>query len=240
MGNSRQKVDIYGGRDPADLPAYSLPECAHFLRVPSATLRTWVMGRHYHVGARKKFWEPVVEIADPTTPAVSFRNAIELHVLAAMRRQHNIRLSAVRRAIQFVSEQLGVGRPLADQQMLTDGKDLFVDKLGKIVNISRGGQLEMRATMEIYLQRIERDPTGLPIRLFPFTRTNIDASPRVIAIDPRVQFGRPCIAGAGIPTSIIAERYRAGDDIEALAKDYGQESSCIQEAIRFEFGATAA
>ncbi len=124
--------------------------------------------------------------------------------------------------------------------MLTDGKDLFVEQLGRLVNINRDGQLVMRELIEAYLLRIDRDPAGLPIRLFPFTRTRIDESPRFIAMDPRVQFGRPCIAGTGIPTSIIAERYRAGDSIEALSEDYGQESRYIQEAIRFEFVATAA
>ena len=59
-------------------------------------------------------------------------------------------------------------------------------------------------------------------------------------MDPRVQFGRPCIAGTGIPTSIIAERYRAGDSISELAHDYGQEALTIEEALRYEFPATAA
>jgi uncharacterized protein (DUF433 family) len=241
MASGRPTIDIYRGKDPLDLPAYSLVECAHFLQVPAATMRTWALGRHYNVGGQEKFWQPLVVIADKTTPALSFRNAIELHVLAAMRRKHNIDMPKVRRAIDYLSCRLSVSHPLADQQMLTDGTDLFVEELGKLVNISRDGQMEMRTLMGVYLARIDRDPAGLPIRLFPFTRSKIGGeSPRMIALDPRVQFGRPCIAGSGIPTSIIAERYRAGESIEALSEDYGQQSPCIQEAIRFEFIATAA
>jgi uncharacterized protein (DUF433 family) len=240
MGDGGQETDIYRGKDPLDLPAYSLVECAHILQVPAATMRTWTLGRHYHAGQQEKFWRPLVAIADRKTPALSFRNVIELHVLAAMRRKYKIEMPAVRRAIVYLSKRLGISRPLSDQQMLTDGKDLFVEQLGKVVNISRDGQLEMRDLMEVYLLRIDRDPAGLPIRLFPFTRTRIEDSPKLIVLNPRVQFGRPCIAGTGIPTSIIAERYRAGESIEALAKDYGQTSPNIQEAIRFEFIAAAA
>jgi uncharacterized protein (DUF433 family) len=240
MGDDGREIDIYRGRDPLDLPAYSLVECAHILQVPAATMRTWALGRHYHAGREDRFWRPLITIADRETPALSFRNTIELHVLAAMRRKHKIEMGAVRRAIVYLSKRLGISHPLADQQMLTDGTDLFIDRLGKIVNISRAGQLEMRDLIAVYLARIDRDKAGLPIKLFPFTRNTVENSPRLIALDPRIQFGRPCITGTGIPTSIIAERYRAGESIEALVEDYGQTSTSIQEALRFEFAATAA
>ena len=178
-------------------------------------------------------------IADRETPAVSFRNVVELHVLAALRRKHKIDMPVVP-GDHLPVQAARHTAPLADQQMLTDGKDLFVEQLGKVVNISRDGQLEMRSLMEVYLLRIERDPAGLPVRLFPFTRLRIEDSPRLIVLNPHVQFGRPCIEGTGIPTSVIAERYRAGESFEALAEDYGQPSPSIQEAIRFEFITAAA
>ena len=53
-------------------------------------------------------------------------------------------------------------------------------------------------------------------------------------IDPRVQFGRPCLRGTGIPTSVIAERYKAGDAISALAKDYDRTPEEIEDALRYE------
>lgn len=240
MGKSKREIDIYTGKNPLDIPAYSLVECAHIVQVPKATIRTWALGRWYDTGQQKQFWKPLITIADRATPTLSFRNTIELHVLAAMRRKHKIEMPAVRKAISYLSKRLNISNPLAEQQMLTDGKDLFVEQLGKLVNISRDGQLEMRTLMEVYLSRIDRDPVGLPIRLFPFTRTRIEDSPRLIVLNPRIQFGRPCIAGTGVPTSIIAERYRAGESIEALAEDYGQKAANIQEAIRFEFVATAA
>ena len=42
------------------------------------------------------------------------------------------------------------------------------------------------------------------------------------------------IAGTGILTSILAERYKAGDSIDDLAYDYDCDRLKIEEAIRWE------
>jgi uncharacterized protein (DUF433 family) len=52
--------------------------------------------------------------------------------------------------------------------------------------------------------------------------------------DPRVQFGKPCLAGTRIPTSIIAERHGAGDSVEVLAEDYERSPQEIEAALRYE------
>ena len=65
-------------------------------------------------------------------------------------------------------------------------------------------------------------------------------APKVIAIDPYVAFGRPVVMGTGIPTAILAERYKAGESIEDLIYDYDLASQVIQEAIRCELALQAA
>ena len=51
---------------------------------------------------------------------------------------------------------------------------------------------------------------------------------------PTVSFGRPVIAGTGIPVSAIYERYKAGDSVADLARDFRLETSAVEEAIRCE------
>jgi uncharacterized protein (DUF433 family) len=238
--SQNRKSEIYGGRDPLDLAAYTLRETAHCLQVPYATVRAWATGRTYLTTSGERRAPPLIQIADKRTPALSFRNVVELHVLSAIRRKHKVQMSAVRRAIRYLRQRLGVPRPLADQQMATDGKDLFIEHYGNLVSISQGGQLVMKKVVETYLARIERDYAGVPIRLFPFTRPRFEESPKWVVMSPRVQFGRPCVSGTGIPTSVIAERYRAGDSINELARDYGQETIAIEEAVRYEFAPAAA
>ena len=47
-------------------------------------------------------------------------------------------------------------------------------------------------------------------------------------------------AGSGIPTTIIAERYKAGESVDELADDYGRKRLEIEEAIRCELDERAA
>src|SRR5262249_28724138 len=149
-------------------------------------------------------------------------------------RVHQIRMPAVRQAIDYLREQFNSDHPLLEQEMLTDGKDLFIEKYEHLVTISRHGQMAMKEVLAVYLKRIEWDSRGRPVRLFPFTRDRFEESPELIAIDPKIRFGKPCISGTRIPTSIIAERHQAGDSIEFLAKDYGRRAEEIEEAIRYE------
>lgn len=218
-------VDIYGGRDPAEIPAYAIPDAARWLGVPHTTTRAWVLGQ--------KGFRPVVEIADRKSKTLSFRNLVELHVLAAIRRKHNVSLQRVRSAVDFMRERLGISNPLASQRMLTDGRDILIEWYDQVLNISQQGQLEMREFLQAYLDRIEHGDQG-PVRLYPFAGLKVLEAPRSIVIDPRIQFGKPCLVGTGIPTAELAERYKAGESIASLADDYERPGELIEEAIRYE------
>jgi uncharacterized protein (DUF433 family) len=227
--------------NPRELPAYSIAEAAHYLRMPTATLRSWVMGRYYPTGQGRRFFPPVIEIPDRARPRLSFVNLVEAHVLDAIRRDHEVALKHVRTALAFLAKQQVRSRhPLAEQDFVTDGVHLFIHEYGRLINISRDGQLAMRAVVDAYLERIDRDVQGLPIRLFPFTRRRTLDEPRAVMIDPTVSFGRPVLIGTGIPTAVIAERYKAGDSMDALAADYGRTRLEIEEAVRCELQVEAA
>lgn len=176
----------------------------------------------------------------------SFFNLVELHVLAALRRDHHLQMPKIRRAIDYLQKELKADRPLISHDMETDGTDIFVEKLGALINASKSGQLAMRTLLAEHLRRIERDQRGLAVRLFPFTRTkpaNPTASleqPRVVLIDPAIQFGRPVIAGSRVPTSEVYERFSAGESPNELAADFGRTVEEILEAIRCEQTAAAA
>lgn len=165
---------------------------------------------------------------------MSFVNLLELHVLSAIRREHKVNMRKIRQAIDELERQFSSAHPLVDQEMLTDGTDIFVESIGQLVNLNQHGQYAMREVLSAYFKRIERDSAGLAIRFYPFTRRLGEDTPRIIAIDPRVAFGRPVIAGTRVPTAEVAERFKAGDSIEELVQEYGASASQIHEAIRCE------
>ncbi len=167
-------------------------------------------------------------------------NLVEAHVLDAIRREHEIPLQKVRRALNYVRREFPSRHPLADQRFQTDSLNLFVEKYGQLINASQEGQLAIRELLQAHLRRIEWDEAGLAVRLFPFTRKRQLEEPRVIVIDPLISFGRPVLVGTGIPTAVIAERYKAGESMDELAKDYDRERVEIEEAIRCELELQAA
>lgn len=229
-----RQSSIYKAKARTDIPCYLASEAAHYLRLPLTTVRAWAFGQ--------RGFRPVIQLSDEAIEErlLSFVNLVELHVLSAIRRQHKVGMRAVRSAIEYVEKKLAVSHPLAHQMMVTDGKDLFVEQYGQLLNVSQSGQMEMKEVIAAYLKRIDRDTHGIPIRLYPFTTNRIDTKDQPIVIDPRVQFGRPCIAETGIPTRIVAERFKAGDSIRALARDYGVSPGKIEDALRCEIEAEAA
>lgn len=231
-------ADLYKGGDPRQAPAYSAAEAAHYLYVPVATLRSWSFGRTYPTASGKRFFEPVITLPDAKLRLLSFTNLVEAHVLSAVRRK-GVSLPNVREAIDHLQSHYGIDHPLADVRFKTDGLSLFIEILGQLVNVSMRGQTVIREIMEAHLERVEHDEQGLAARLFPFTRVGSAglSQPRTVVIDPRIAFGRPVLVGTGIPTAVLADRYKAGESMQELAEDYECGRDLIEEAIRCELAA---
>lgn len=226
---------LYGGKDPRDVPSYVPWEAARYLRMPLRTLHNWCFGFSTYGG------RPLIHVADPDGHKLSFWNVAELHVLDSMRRYHQISPQKLRRLIDYMEKTFDTQHPLINEQMVTDGVSVFVERAGRLINATRDGQLAMRQLLQAHLQRIEQDVDGLAVRLYPFVYgkpkpgdSKTTEAPKIISLDPRVRFGRPVIAGTSIPTVEIAERFQAGDSFESLAKEYGRPKAEIEEAIRCE------
>jgi uncharacterized protein (DUF433 family) len=225
--------------DPREMPAYSIPDAAHYIRVPATTLRYWVLGKKYTTETgHRKFAKPVILLPDKDRPLLSFFNLTEAHILRALRKDQKIQLPHIRWAIDYVAEKLGDAHPLLQDRFKTDGVRLFVDALEKrLIDASGFGQMVMPELMD-HLERLEFEDKVVS-RLYPFTRRT-GTGPRTVLIDPRYSFGRPVLAKVYVPTALIVERYEAGESIDDLAKDYGCEKLEIEEAIRCELPAKAA
>jgi uncharacterized protein (DUF433 family) len=234
--------DPYRGRDPRQIPAYTIFDAARYLRIPEQTIRNWAYGFAYPTkrGGRRRT-KSLIDVEAHAQHDFSFFNLIELHVLGAFRREYRVQMPKIRGAIDYLKVELDSPRPLITEDMETNGTDIFVTKYGNLINASAHGQLAMKALLHAHLKRIERDKHGVPIRLFPFTwardtkdPAKVAEQPRMVAMDPAVAFGRPVIAGSRVPTVEIYERFNAGESPDDLAEDFGRTLSEIHEAIRCE------
>jgi uncharacterized protein (DUF433 family) len=197
--------------------------------VPVSTLRSWVLGRSYPVKGGKKQTVRVIHAADPSY--LSFTNLIEAHALASMRREYQLKLDKIRKAVRYVERGLGVPHPLARQAFKTDGVELFVEHLGQLLSVSEEGQYAIRNAFGARLERVEYE-RGWAARLFPLMRATDGEQPRLVVIDPELGFGRPVRTGTGVPVSTIQGRFKGGDSTTELAKDYGVGLDAIEEALR--------
>jgi len=230
--------DIYGGKDPRDLPAYTVREGAHHLRLPQSTLRMWIAGsgaRRTSAGPRRS--PPVLRAAQRDPWVLSFWNLVEAQLLAAIRRQHTVSMQRVRKALLAVRKELGTDRPLISHDFATDGVDLFVEVYGKVMKAS-GGMLEhLSEDLHASLERIERDEQGLAQTFYPWARDPREA--RVVKLDPYVAFGKPVVAGSSVPAAVLAERWESGDSCAHLSEEFSLPAAVIEDAIRWQVGQAA-
>jgi uncharacterized protein (DUF433 family) len=208
-----------------DEPAYGLPEAAAYLKVPPATLRYWL------TGFSKR---PAVIAAVELAPIrLSFFNLLECHALAGMRKIYNLRLPKVRAALRKVAEKFPQPHPLVNEIFLTDRKDLFIQRMGQVINVSQPADQLNLDFYRMHLERVLIDPKGL-FHFFPFVVAPSSSEPKSIEINPLVGFGKPVLTGTGISTAIIASRFNARESVTSLAEEYGCTPQQIEEALRWE------
>lgn len=242
------KLKAMYGSDPRELPLYSLADTSRYLKINLRTLASWVHGRRYTLDdGSSKFWSPVINLPEPAKPLLSFYNLVEVHVLLAIRRIHNVQFRKVRSALDYLETQFNVAHPLATEDFWTDKFDLFVRKSGDLICASKHGQQVIEEAVKQYLHRIERDIDLTPFRLYPFSReitfrTNnfkdnrrkLESMPKHILIDPLVAFGRPTLAETGVATNVIAGRFKAGEPLRTIARDYDVTEAQVKEALKYE------
>jgi uncharacterized protein (DUF433 family) len=208
-----------------DFPRYSISEAAFYVRIPPATLHAWTRGQDYvtRTGVRRTF-RPLISLADKQNKLLSFYNLVEAHILRSTTEERGVPFKNVRKALDYVHENIPGKHPLIVHDFETSGKDLFITYLGKTINATAYGQMAMREILDKYLSLIPRDQSGLPIRVFPIYS-------RRLAIDPLFSSGKPIVRDKGIAASVVWGRSKSGESILEIAKDYGLSEIEVKEAI---------
>ncbi len=220
--------------DIRDHPAYTPAEAARYLKLATATLRSWVAGRPYPKAGGVGRFQPLIHPAQRKPPVLSFWNLIEAHVLRSLRTDHGVSIKALREALRYAERSLKIERLLLSKELRAHAGQVFLARYGELINLSASGQLAMRRLLDEHLKRIEWDEWQFPVRLYPFVSVETRFEAKPIAIDPNISFGRPAVLQVGVSTIAIAERIDAGESIDDLASDYGRTRDEIEEAVLYE------
>jgi uncharacterized protein (DUF433 family) len=211
--------------DPRETPLYTLADAALYLGIPPATLRSWTHGRTYPTKHGRKLFEPLITAHHGL---LSFANLAEAHVLQATR-DRDIPIPNIRNALDYLDAHWPSPHPLLTKEFLRFGKQVFIKEIVKgrevNVNITKSGQLGLKRILDRCLERLERDDTGYPVRIFPLKT-------RHIVMDVNVASGQPVIKNTRLLAAVIWSRNKAGDSIPQLAKAYGVKESDVKEAIQ--------
>lgn len=213
--------------DPRVRRVYTTSEVARWAKTSPQTATRWLHGYSYPTLEGQRASHPIAAGGHLKGDLLSFEDLMEVAIVAAAR-SAGMSLRDVRNALVTAQEIYDVPRPLLTLRFYTDGKALFLKEAtnGPHANLNRKGQIAWQLIEEV-LRAVDYDRETVA-RWWPAGRDI------PIYIDPRYAFGKPIVVRGGISTSILAERFLAGESIQVLADDYTLDLATVQAAVRFE------
>jgi uncharacterized protein (DUF433 family) len=218
---------------------YPLTQAARLVGVEPRSVRRWLRGYSWRyregVGSSGPLW--ALQYAHDEElgreQVLGFHDLLELRAVSRFV-GHGVPLIVIRATIEEAQKALGA-YPLHTQRFRTDGKRIFLDAIERATGQRslldfKGRQLVFDEVIRPSLyEGIEYERTGAARRWFPVH------GHKVIVLDPRVQFGEPIIADAGVPTDTIGAAVKAeGGDRKRVAKLYRVTPAAVNAAVRFE------
>ena len=204
-------------------PRYGFAEAARIARVRPATARRWIAG----YSCRGEGGE---HSATPAEGSASFADLVEV---AAIRRLLDCGLSirGIRAIVEHCRDHFQSERPLLSHRFRTDGRDAFaqLDGMGgELGGVLRGkGNTAWDEVLGPFLGTVDYEDEWVH-RWWPGGRE------RTVVVDPRYGYGLPVVAGTGVRTEIIRERFEAGDSPGQIERDFGVSRRAIKHALEFE------
>jgi uncharacterized protein (DUF433 family) len=199
---------------------YSLADLARLLREPRETAREWTL----------KGLAPTRTRGDRQSPGVyTFADLISLYVVSELRTR-GVPLERIRKAEEWLRKACGVERPFATWRLYSAGKDVFVRLASDdptapaLVAASRSGQGAIDDAFQAVLRSVR----------YSGDEASAWEPWEDVEVNPRRQFGAPCLAGTGIQTSTLFRFVLAGDDPREIAELYGVPLERVEHAIRWE------
>jgi len=202
-------------------PVYPLCDVARYLGFSPQRTRHWLE------------WIPGRSRAPGVGSAASFLGLVSMLVMKALR-EYGVKPRRIRSAERYLVEHLGE-YPLARSTIWTDGEHVLFNRRSplstalpreKLEAADMRGQQAFVQLLKDCSRRIDFDvEDGLARAWFPRER---------VKLDPRIQFGEPCVPETRIRTSVLYSMHLAGDSVTTLVRSYGISRHDVTEALEWE------
>lgn len=214
---------------------YSVSEAARLTRVPPATLRQWLWGRHYTATGKRRFapplWHPQLpEIED--SKVLGFRDLVEIQFVQTFR-EHGVSLQTIRKALACAMQELEAYYPFSSLRFKSDGKNILAEVIEDPGDRSRvfdviTGQFLLEIFFDRLYEGLEYSKAEGLVRWWPLGKD------RQVVLDPKRNFGQPITSQEGVPTSILARALRSERSEHAVADWFEVHPNAVRDALEFE------
>ena len=218
-------------------PRYSYAEADHVAHVTPGTTKRWIIGYPEIAAAGEAVI--ALQLRRPAPRKHRSRDLLPRSDRGCGDRcaeGKGFSLRGIRQIVSNCQEILDVPRPLVSLKFKTDGREIFVPHGDQLMEVgTRKAQLAWAEVLDPFLDTIDytKDPHGVARRWWPLGRAES------VMVDPRYAFGLPAVAGSGVRTEIILERFRAKDTVEQIARDFRVKPIDVERALQFEYQSAA-
>jgi len=215
---------------------YIAPEAALYL---TATLKCDVHIERpvYHIHSRNLIrWirvglmSPELRYVAGRELIISFEDLVSMRVIAILR-SLGVSWKKIHRAEDWLRRETGYPRPFAIERVWTETEDVFADFPVGFIAASRGGQIAFGEMLSQYLQPVEdmmfRRHNGISV-------AGTWTPHEDVMMNPRIQFGEPCIVSTRMRTRILWLMWNGGDSIEYLTRAFNLTVPQIEHALEWE------
>ena len=167
------------------------------------------------------------------TKAVNFYVLIELYTFIKLQ-EEGVSTQQIFKTRQQMAKELKVPYPFAYAGILSDGRKIWYENKGNILNSDGTRQINIREIIKPFLKKIEfSKKDNLAERFYP------EGKKSSVVVDPHHQFGLPVIKGTNINTAVIYSMHESGEKIKSIGVLYDLTAKQVKEAIRFHKGIAA-
>lgn len=161
---------------------------------------------------------------------IGFEDLISMRVIAILR-SLGVSWKRIHKAEDWLREITGYPRPFAIERVWTETTDVFAEFHEGFIAASRGGQLAFTEMIGQYLQSVQ-DMFFVPHNGVSVADSWIPHED--ILMNPRIQFGEPCIKGTRIRTRIIWQLFKGGDSTSYLTRAFKLTNDQIEHTLEWE------
>ena len=210
------------------LPVYEVRQAARLTGVSPQRVSAWNRGYGDRSAA-----SPLIRTNRPKRQRLNYLQLVEVAV-AVRFIEHGVRHREIRKAGEYLQQVFEREYPFAEERLLSDGSDILKEWReveapagDRLIITSGAGQMRWPSLVQERLQEFDYRQ-GLALTWHPRGKDI------PVAVDPTIAYGAPTLETAGIPTWVLADRYRSDETIAEIEEDFGLSREDVLTALKFE------